>query len=94
MLVKGRDSGDVIANTLCRRKPVGEVGDVQAHGGDVWIDEMEVVVIAELYEGLGMQGVVLGGTRAENMLGEVLSSLLQVREWQELWNEITDDQRV
>ena len=81
LLVEGPASGDVIANTPCQRKPVGEVGDVQALGGDVWIDEMEVVVIAELYEGLGLQGVVSGGTRAESMLGEALSSLLQLREW-------------
>ena len=57
------------------------MGDVQAHSGDIWIKELEVVVIAELYEGLGMQGMVLGGTRAESLLGEALSSLLQLREW-------------
>ena len=60
---------------------MGEVGDVQAHGGDIWIDEVEAVVIAELYEGLCLEGVVLVGTREESMLGEALSSLLQLREW-------------
>ena len=58
-----------------------EVGDVQAHGGDVWIEEVEAVVFAELYEELCLQGVVLGGTRAESVLVEVLSSLLQLGEW-------------
>ena len=45
-------------------------------------------------EGLGLQGMVLGGTRVESVLGEVLSSLMKLREWQILWNAITDDQRV
>ena len=31
LLVEGPDSGDVIANAMSRRKPVVEVGDVQAH---------------------------------------------------------------
>ena len=92
--MEGLDSGDVIANTICRRKPVGEVSDVQAHSGDVWIEEVEVVVIAELYEGLGLQGVVLGATRAESVLGEVLCSLMKLREWKVFWNEITADQTV
>ena len=73
---------------------MGEVSDVQAHSGNVWIKGVKVVVIAEVYEGLGLQGVVSGGASAEGMLGEVLNSLLKLREWQELWNEITDDQRV
>ena len=81
LLVEGADSGDVIANTPRQRKPVGEVDDVQAHGGDVWIEEVEAVVIVELYEGLCLQGVVSGGTGAESVLGEALSSLLQLREW-------------
>ena len=42
---------------------------------------MEAVVVAELYEGLCLQGVVPGGTGAESMLGEALSSLLLLREW-------------
>ena len=62
---------------------VSEVSDVQAQSGDVWIKEMEeteVVVIAELYEGLYLQGVVSRGTRVEGMSGEVLDSLLKLRE--------------
>ena len=35
------------------------MSDVQAHSGDVWIEEVEVVVITEPYEGLGLKGVVL-----------------------------------
>ena len=46
-------------------------------------------MITELYEGLGLEGMVLGGTRAECMLGEVLSSLMKLREWQVLWNDQT-----
>ena len=41
------------------------MSDVQAQGGDIWIEEAEVVVITELYEGLGLQSVVSGGTRHE-----------------------------
>ena len=43
----GPDSGHVVSNAACR-EAAGEVGDVQAHGGDVWIKEVEMVVIAEL----------------------------------------------
>ena len=57
------------------------MGDVQAHGGDGWIEEVEAVVVAEVYEVLCLQGVVSGGTGAESVLGETLSSLLQLREW-------------
>ena len=43
------------------------MGDEQAHGGDVLINEAEMVVIAELYEGLCLMGVVSGGTWAEGV---------------------------
>ena len=65
-----------------------------AHSGDVWIEEGEVVVITQLYEGLCLQGVVSGGTRVEGECCEVLSSLLELREWQIIWNEITHRQTV
>ena len=55
---------------------MSDVSDVHAQSGDVWIKEAEVVVIAELYEGLCLQGVVSGGARAEGMSGEVFGSLL------------------
>ena len=60
------------------------MSDVQAHSGDIWIEEVEVVVIAEPYEGLGLQGVVLGGTGVESVHSEALSSLMKVRKWQVL----------
>ena len=56
-----------------------EMSDVQAHGGDVWIKEVEIVVITELYERLGLQGVVSGCTRVEGVSGEMLGSLLKLR---------------
>ena len=92
LLVEGPNYGDIIANATCRQKPVGEVTDVQAHSGDVWIKEVKVVVIAELYEQLGLQGVVSGGTRAERVQCEVVHSLMKLRQWQVLWNEITHHQ--
>ena len=55
------------------------MSDVQAHGGHVWIKEMEVVVITEVYEGLCLEGVISGGTRAEGMSGKMLGSLLKLR---------------
>ena len=55
------------------------MSDVQAHGGDVWIEEVEVVVITKLYEGLCLEGVVAGGTRAEGVSGKMLGSLLKLR---------------
>ena len=73
---------------------VSEVGDVQMQSGDVWIEEAEVVVIAELYEGLSLMGMVSGGTRAESMSSKVLGNLLKLSEWQILWNEITHHQTV
>ena len=75
--MEGPDAGDVIANTPCRRKQVGEVSDVQANSGNVWIEEVEV--ITEPYEGLRLQGMVLGGTRAGSVLGKALSSLMKLR---------------
>ena len=43
--MQGPDSGHVVVNAACRLQVVGEVSDVQAHGGDVWIKEAEMVVI-------------------------------------------------
>ena len=58
---------------------MSEVSDVQAQSGDVWIEEVAVVVIKELYEGLCLEGMVSGGTKAEGVSGEVLGSLLKLR---------------
>ena len=58
---------------------VSEVSDEKAQSGDVWIEEAEVVVITELYEGLCLHSMISGGTRAEGMSGEVLGSLLELR---------------
>ena len=58
---------------------VSEMSVVQAHGGDFWIEEAEVVVITELYERLYLQGVVSGGTRVEGVRGEMLGSLLKLK---------------
>ena len=52
LLVEGPDSGHVVANAACGREAAGEVGDEQPHGGDVWIEEVGVAVIAELDERL------------------------------------------
>ena len=77
--MEGPDSGDVVANAMCRREMASGVSDVQAQSGDIWIEEVEVVVIVELYDGLCLQGVVSGGTRVEGVRGEVLGSLLKLR---------------
>ena len=45
--VESPDSGCIVANAAFRREVVGEVGDVQTYGGDVWIEEAEVAVIGE-----------------------------------------------
>ena len=78
-LVEGPDSRDVVVNATCRRKTASEMSDVQLHGGDIWIKEVEVVVITELYEGLCLEGVVSGGTWAEGVSDEVLRHLLKLR---------------
>ena len=52
---------------------------MQMRNGHVWIEEVEVVVITELYDGLCLEGVISGGTRAEGMSGEMLGSLLKLR---------------
>ena len=46
------DSRHIVANAAYRREGAGDVGDVQIHGGDIWIEEAEVLVIAELDERL------------------------------------------
>ena len=50
--VKGTDSGHILANTVCGREVVGEVGDVQAYCEGIWFDEVEMIMIAELDESL------------------------------------------
>ena len=39
--MEGPDSGHVVANAACGREVMGEVGDEQAHGGSIWLDEAE-----------------------------------------------------
>ena len=39
LLVEGPDSEWVVVNAACGREAVREVGDVQAHGGDIWVKE-------------------------------------------------------
>ena len=73
---------------------VSEVSDVQAHSGDVCIADGEVVVITYLYEGLCLQAMVSEGTRVEGVCCEALGILLELREWQLIWNEITHRQTV
>ena len=64
------DSQDVVVNATCSQETASEMSDVQAHREDIWIKEAEVVVITELYEGLCLQCVVSGGTRAEGVSGD------------------------
>ena len=52
LLMEGPGSRHIVANVACGWEVVGEVGDVQPHGGDIWIEEVKVVVIAELDERL------------------------------------------
>ena len=58
--MEGPDSGHVVANAVCRREVASEVSDEQAHGGDVWTDEAEMVIITELDESLGGRREQLG----------------------------------
>ena len=48
LLVEGPDSRHVVANAAYGRETMGEVGDEQAHSGGIWIDEAEMIMIAEL----------------------------------------------
>ena len=58
--MEGPDSGHIVANAACGREVVGEVDDEQAHGGDIWTDEAEMIMITELDEDLCLLGVVFG----------------------------------
>ena len=40
---------------------MGEVGDVQADCGQIWINEVEMIVITELDEYLWLLGLISGG---------------------------------
>ena len=66
--MEGPDSGHKVANAACRQKAAGEMGDEQAHGGEIWIDEVEMVMIAELDKSLCLLGVVSGRAWAEGMI--------------------------
>ena len=50
--MENTDSRNVVVNAMCRREAASEMSDVQAHGGDIWIEKAVMVVITELYEGL------------------------------------------
>ena len=76
------DSGHVVANAACGREVVGEVNDEQTHGGGVWIDEAEMITIAELDESLFLSGVVSGWVWVEGMSSHMLILLLKLMEGQ------------
>ena len=52
LLVGGPDSGHVVVNAACGLEAAGDASDVQAHSGDVWSEEAEMVVITKLDERL------------------------------------------
>ena len=69
--MEGPDAGHVVVNTVCRRESAGEVCDEQAHGGDIWINKAEMVMISELYESLCLFGVVSGCAWVEGVSSQV-----------------------
>ena len=80
--MEGSDSGHVVVNTVCGREALGEVGDEQAHGGGIGIDEAEMIMFAELDEGLCLASVVSGCAWVEGVSSQVLSCLLELMEGQ------------
>ena len=57
---------------------MSEMSDAQAHGGNVRVEEVEVVVVTELEENIGLVGVVSTGARVESVVGQALGSPLQL----------------
>ena len=51
---------------------MGEVGDVQAHCGWMWIDEAEMIVLTELDECMCLMGVLSGGALVEGLGSKLL----------------------
>ena len=68
---------------------MGEVDDVQAHCGWIWITEADMIVITELNECLCLLGMISGGACEEGLGSKLLSRLLEVVVGQVVfWNEI------
>ena len=57
---------------------MGEMGDEVAHGGDIWINEAEIIMIAKLDQSLCLSGVVPGCAWVEGLGTQVLSHLLEL----------------
>ena len=55
------------------------MGNVEAHCGNGGLDELEVVVVTEIYKSRGFLDVFFGGARSESMGGQLLSSLLLLK---------------
>ena len=48
---------------------MGEMSNVQAHGHDIGVEEVAVVVMTKLNELISMLGMVSTGARAEGLVG-------------------------
>ena len=54
------------------------MSDVQAHGGNVRVDEVEVVVVTEFDESISLVSMISTGARAQSVVGQALGSPLQM----------------
>ena len=63
-------------DVVCQLEVTVEVGDEQVYCGHIWINKMEMIVIAELYECLCLLGS--GGACMEGVRGELLIRLLEL----------------
>ena len=61
---------------------IGEVGDVQAHCGRIWINEAEIIVITELDECLCVPSLISRCAGAEGLGSKLLRRLLELVEGQ------------
>ena len=79
----------VVAHASCRLEPVGEVCYEQANCGDIWVYEVETIMIAEVKKSSCLICLIFVGAWMKHMRGQALGRLLQLKLRQVIiWNEI------
>ena len=78
--MKPPDPRHIVAHASCRLEPVGEVCYEQADCGDIWVDEVEMITIAEVKESSCLTCLNFGGAWMKRIRGQVLGRLLELEQ--------------
>ena len=87
--MKHLNPGHVIAHASCRLKLVSEVCDEQKNCGDIWVYEVEMLMITEVKTTNCLACLIIIGAWAKGISGQVLGGLLKLMQGQVIiWIEI------